>query len=375
MAVGFAIAALLASTTTGVASAKTGDAEIPPSIDPVTFEPEGPEIVGKEELFRTSPEMLAYDKAVAEAMVEADRLTADALKRDPKADPIPPDLPDVAFAASGEKTTIVPLPPNTAPGPSNESSSRAACSGNCYQTDSTAPTANLPAGTYAFDYWMWLGNPQNNETNGCDGSGSGNCFWFQASQYDMDFAGAGFHVGPQRGSSIFGNAADDWHLSHSGYNAPNSGSPTGAVCTTSSLWWCVDDDEIPTGTWVRVRVWRLATTHTPGYGWSSKWGSWAQWGGTDHAIGTNLWMRGRTLVRAHQFMEVYETNGQCSTDFERTYFNDPRSLAGSTWTTQPHANANYESNCSNTTWHRFGGEFVRDEREHFRDINQGGFLW
>jgi len=317
--------------------------------------------------------MVEYDRAVGEAMAEADRLTAEALRRDPDARPIAPILPHIPVQADGKRLAVPPVQLVTPPAAGPQS--RASCTGNCYQTDSTLITQNLPAGTYAFDYMMWMGTPQTNQSNRCDGSSGTGCFWFQAAQYNMDAAGAGFHVGPQRGASFFGDSEDDWHLSHSGYNAANSGLPTGAVCTTTAPTHCVDD-EIPMGTWVRIRVWRLSTSYNPTWGNMSKWGSWAQWGGVDHQIGTNLWMRGTTLVWANQFVEIYEESNQCITDFERTYFNNPTSLSTSQgWTVQPDADANYQNNCSNTTWERLGGEFIRNEREHNRVIGQGGFLW
>lgn len=369
MRIAIAALAVLGVTLVGQTPALAGD---------------GREVDFDAEAFRASPDVQAYDEQVAAAMREADRLTALALERDPSAVPVPPRLPRVAVASSGVRSDVVPRPPHVPPSPSSTNGSRESCSGNCYETDSTTPSEYLPSGTYAFDYWLWLGIPQDNESNGCDGGGNGSCFWFQAAEYKMNAHGAGFHVGPQRGASLFGNSGDRWYLSHSGYNAPDSGSPVGEVCAPGNLPspYCANAPEIPTATWVRVRVWRTSTYHDQFSTVYSRWDAWAMWGGVDRWIGRNLPMRGTTLTWANQFVEIYETDNQCVTDFERTYFNDPRSLVGSTWTTQPSAKAKYQDNCADqqetSTWERHGtwGAFFEDEREvTVRIIDAGDAIW
>ncbi len=130
------------------------------------------DIIGEEELTRTSPEMIEYDRQVAEAMVEADRLTANALRADPEAVPIPPRLPELPTQKDGEILKVIPsqivTPPPANEAASSGSRSQAAASGG-YQTDATAIPQNLPAGTYAFDYYLWLGTPKSNDDNRCDG--------------------------------------------------------------------------------------------------------------------------------------------------------------------------------------------------------------
>lgn len=338
-------------------------------------------IVGDEERRRTSPEMVAYDSRAAEAAIEADRRTEAAMKENKAARPIPPRLELAAPQKERrpiDPNTPVGTPGSRAPGPTASARGGAAaagaCSGNCYESNHALYTFAFPAGTYAFDYWIWNGVPQSNETNGCDGAGDPSCKWFIAGQYNMDVSGAAFHVGPYRGQGNFGNAGGDWHINISGYNAPGVGLPTGAVCSSTAPTVCVRDDEIPTAKWVRIRVWRLATTTHPLYGVMSEWGVWAMWDGVDRQMGSNLWMRGTTIASGSEWVEIYESDDQCTTDFERTYFWGPQSF-NNNWSTPTKATANYQNNCSNTTWHKHGGTFIQNERQVLRTVPQGDTLW
>ena len=319
--------------------------------------------------YRLSSAMLGYDRSVARAMRTADRLTRARLARNPNAAPIPPVLPKVAAqppvaAAQRSAATTVPLLPTgtRATGPA---AALAGCAGNCYQTDLARGDA-VPAGTYAFDYMIWIGLPQANETNRCDGPTGAGCFWFISSSFDTDVPGGYLHIGVQRGASAAGDARGSWRISHSGYN---DGVLTGAVCTQVANGFCVRGDAIPSATWVRIRIWRLATSYDPTLGVVSMWGSWAMWDGVDRQFGTNLWTKGVSLTHPALFTELNEQENQCSTDFERTYFNAPRALApsagGSSWfePSPAVATASYEANCRNTTFRKLGGTFIVDERE------------
>lgn len=240
------------------------------------------------------------------------------------------------------------------------------CSGNCYQSDRiqlTDPSTPL----YASEYWVWLAVPQTYETNKCDGNGySSACFWFAAMNHytNSSTSTAAFHIGPQRGTSIAGATGTQWRMNIDGYI---NGSHIGGQSSVS----------LPVATWIRVRTWRLSYGSGGGGPWST-WGVWAYYNGSDHYLGS-LTIDGQLLTDSIVFQEIYEENGQCTTDFERTYFNDYR-----WWNTsasqQPYSKgtADYESNCVTTSWERptqYSGEFLRDERETVRSIGQGWTLW
>jgi hypothetical protein len=303
--------------------------------------------------------VLSYDMQVADALMRADA------KRVPSsAIPIRPVLPAV-------RTIDGPiLTPKVAHTPLGATASGRApsqvldtCGGpsNCYQSDSAFLT-DYPDDVYAYDYQLWLGVPETNESNKCDNVSTSGCFWFQAAQYNTNGGSASLHVGPQRGDSLAGNAGTGWKISISGYNS--SGAFVGGLSNVAL---------VPTATWVRVRIWRASYT-----GATSTWQVYALWGGIDRYLGS-ISINGNALTYTLEFMEVYEENNQCLTDFVRTYFNAPAALSASAgWLAPAHGTANYETKCAsnNTTWKALGGSFISDERETTaRPIAQGASLW
>lgn len=101
----------------------------------------------------------------------------------------------------------------------------------------------------------------------------------------------------------------------------------------------------------------------------SKWGVWAMWGGSDRSLGS-LTIDGHFLADSTLFSEVREANGQCSTDLNKGYLDNPRfwntSVSEGVYSS---ATAEYEDNCENTTWKQISGDYVRDERETERIID------
>ena len=264
-----------------------------------------------------------------------------------------------------------PLLPHLAPAEEatqGRSSARSSgCSGNCYQTD-RVDLANPTADLYAGEYWVWLAIPQTNETNRCDSTtASSGCFWFASTQYQMDRIGSGMHIGPQRGSSMTGSTGSSWRMNIDGYI---DGVHIGGQSSVN----------LPVATWMRVRTWRLSYGNAPfaPYTAWSTWGVWAYYNGQDHYLGS-LTLDGHLINDSLGFMEVYEANGQCSTDLERTYFNDWRFWnTGYSQHSYTQGNADYEDNCLTTSWeHPSGGmsDFLRDERETSRSIAPGALLW
>jgi hypothetical protein len=312
-----------------------------------------------------------YDKAVAEAMQAAD-LSYERLG-DSTLPPTRPVLP-VASLEEGldpnrDAPEIYHLPPDgtTANGVLSRQLARpfaaaaGPCSGNCYQTDSLSLT-NHPNDVYASDYLVWLAVPQTNETNKCDNaSNSSGCFWFYAMQYNMDCCSAAIHIGPQRGSSIAGSTGSNWRMNIDGYN---NGVHVGGQSAVN----------LPVATWIRVRTWRLSTGVSGGTPWA-QFGVWAMWSGVDTYLGS-VTINGTWIALSSMFVEVYEANGQCSTDLERGYLDDARyQRVGTGMLAFADAWAHYESNCSNTSWHKLGGDFVRDERETPRVVVEGENVW
>lgn len=158
------------------------------------------------------------DRQAAAAAVAADQ--AYAALGDPTADPIPVDLPPANFvpyevaphsdveiprlAASADSAA------NAAPTAGSQTTA-SACSGNCYQSD-ILNLSDPTVGLFASEYWVWLGIPQSNEWNKCDSTTApSSCFWFYAMHHVMDsgsHSNSALHVGPQRGSSIAGDAGN-----------------------------------------------------------------------------------------------------------------------------------------------------------------------
>ncbi len=314
-------------------------------------------------------ETAAYDTAVAEAMVAAD-LTYARLG-DASMDPISPSLPatnvDKGLNPNVTAPDIPHLPvgdttrPGSTSGGSEQTLAASACSGNCYQTDSLSLT-NYPNDVYASDYLVWLAVPQTNETNKCDSaSNSSGCFWFYAMQYTMDCCSSAIHIGPQRGTSLAGSAGSNWRMNIDGYN---NGVHVGGQSSVN----------LPVATWIRVRTWRLTTGVSNGTPWA-QFGVWALWGGVDTYLGS-VTINGTWIALSSMFVEVYEANGQCSTDLERGYFDNARyQRVGTGMLAFADAWAHYESNCSLTSWHKLGGDFVRDERETPRIVVEGENVW
>ena len=315
------------------------------------------------------------DLQAAAAAVAADQ--AYAALGDETAAPIPVNLPPanvVAYEVAPNSDVEL---PRLAPGADDATSAAptaggqaaaSACSGDsCYQSDRLL-LSNPTVGLYASEYWVWLAIPQTNEWNKCDStSASSSCFWFYAMQHIMDsgsYSNSGLHIGPQRGSSIAGNAGNQWRMNIDGYI---DGVHIG---TQSSV-------NLPTATWIRVRTWRIShgnDVSAPYAPWS-RWDVWAMYGGSDRYLGS-LTIDGHLFVDSMLFSEVKEANGPCETDLERGYLNDPRfwnaSVSQGVYTS---ATAEYQDTCDNTTWESMSGDYVRDERETGRIIDHGDIVW
>lgn len=244
-----------------------------------------------------------------------------------------------------------------------ESFAASSCVGNCYQSDRAPMVGGIPNNAYNLDYWVYLGSPQTNESNICDGSGAG-CFWYVSVQMNTDEPNTAMHHGPQRGNSASGNSGGVWKLDVSGYGYGNfQGGLSGLT--------------VPMNKWVRVRTWRLDTVSYGGV-WYGNFGVWAYWDGVDH-YAASLTIPGRYITWMMPFVEVYESNNQCSTDFTRAWLDNfvYRNTSGGPFAVD-HTTADYESNCSNTTWRRVvssSDDYVLDERDTSRVISQGATLW
>jgi hypothetical protein len=309
-----------------------------------------------------------HDAAVAAALTEADVASRTrATATDGTVKPVRPQLPPPAARPEGPmaaRSVLPHLPP--AANLSGGKSKALACSGNCYQTDHVDLTDH-PDDVYAVDYYVWLAIPQSLETNRCDGSSqSSGCFWFFAMQYDTDcsYCRSAIHIGPQRGDSLPGSAGANWRMNIDGYN---NGVHVGGQSTVN----------LPVATWIRVRTWRTNTGTDPSAPYTpwATFGVWALWSGTDHYLGS-VTIDGTTIAKSSMFAEVYEQNGQCSTDLERGYLADPAYQRNGTWYDFAHGTANYEANCTNTSWLVQGApDFIRDERETTRVIPSGAAIW
>ena len=321
-----------------------------------------------EEAAAARADLAERDEQAAAAAAAADR--AWAALGDPTAPPIPVALPPREFVpyevAPPSAVDIPRLAPSAAPREGGQTAA-SACSGNCYQSDRlylSGPTVGL----YASEYWVWLGIPQTNERNKCDSTSErSQCFWFYAMNHHMDSDGyskSALHVGPQRGSSIAGDAGNQWRMNIDGY---------------------IDDEHIggqstvdlPSEMWIRVRIWRLShgkTTPPPFKPWST-WGVWAMWNNNDRKLGS-LTIDGHLLANSTLFSEVMEHDGQCSTDLDIGYLDDPRFWNNSvSQGIYDSATADYEDNCGDTTWKQISGDHVRNQRETQRLIQDDDVVW
>lgn len=224
-----------------------------------------------------------------------------------------------------------------------------------YQSDRAWMSPTPLSLTYNVDFYYWLGLPTNIDPINCDNST--NCFWFVADQLDTTTSGVALHVGPYHGRGQAGNSNGKWLFNVSGYD---NGVYKGGLTSLES----------PSASWVRLRVWRLYTDQD-----RATWGVWAYFNGSDHYAGA-ITFRGHWLSNALLFTEVMETNGPCTTDFERVYFDNPvyRSAYGGPWAFYD-GEADYQDTCDNTTWEQISGDFVRDERMKTRVIDDGEMIW
>lgn len=239
----------------------------------------------------------------------------------------------------------------------------AGCVGNCYQSD-RAPMPYNFVEAYNVDYWYWLRGAESNELNACDTGDGPGCFWFVSAQLNTDEPNSAMHSGPQRGVSASGNAGGNWKIDVSGYY---NGVFRGGLSSVVS----------PVATWVRLRTWRVDYVFYGGI-YYAQYGVWALWNNQDTYVGS-ITLPGRWLVWAMPFVEIYETEDQCSTDFVGTYYDEHvfRSSAGGPFRID-RTDAAYEANCANTTWERMNGigdDFVRDTRDVGRLIRDGARLW
>jgi len=362
MALGLVI--VVAWTSVGSPVAGSQSSQVPPQRAPQpgeqAREPEMPGMSPTEEADARG-RLAKHDVAVAAALTEADVAShSRATVTGGRVEPVRPDLPQPTARPGGPTEARSPLPLSAG------DNQVLACSGNCYQSDRVYLTDH-PDDVYAIDYYVWLAIPQSLETNKCDGSGqTSGCFWFFAMTYytDCGYCNSAIHIGPQRGDSLAGNAGANWRMNIDGYN---NGSHVGGQSTTN----------LPVATWIRVRTWRTNSgrdSFAPYTPWAT-FGVWALWGGTDHYLGS-VTIDGTTIANSNMFVEVYEANGQCSTDLERGYFDNPVYQRNGTWFGFAHATANYEANCTNTSWLVQGApDFIRDERETTRVIANGAAIW
>ncbi|MCY4664376.1 MAG: hypothetical protein OXC00_06910 [Acidimicrobiaceae bacterium] len=377
------LAAVSVASATAQDVAATEDAPIqadPPRV--FTPAPEGsisPALpfpgLSPEEAETARAELASLDLQAAAAAVAADQ--AWAALGDETADPIPPELPPrefVAYEVAPPSNVEIPrLAPgsdivtNTAPTAGGQTAASACSGASCYQSDRLLLN-NPTVGLYASQYWVWLGTPQTNESNKCDStSESSGCFWFYAMQHVMDsedYSNSALHIGPQRGSSIAGDAGNQWRMNIDGYI---DGVHIGGQSSVN----------LPATTWIRVRTWRISSGNDPSAPYTpySTWRVWAMYGGSDHSLGS-VTIDGHLFVDSMLFGEVYEQNGPCSTDLVKVALNDPRfwntSLSQGVYSS---ATAAYQDTCNNTTWESISQDHVRDKRETQRIIYDGQVVW
>lgn len=345
------LAALLIQAGISLAAESPERGFEPPTLStPVTTIPEGA-VAG--------PDGLAVDEAAA--LAAADAATAAAGEG---VAPVAARLPAAPLGIEPANPDPVREPPHLAPALGDEQLT-SGCVGNCYQSD-RAYLTDYPNDVYAFDYYYWMRTPQNNETNRCDSSShSSGCFWFTMGNHFMDCCNSSMHTGPKRGSSASGVAGSNWRMNVSGYNNGQHIGGQGSI-------------NLPIGTWVRVRTWRTATGNdswAPYTPWST-WGVWGLWGGTDRYMGS-LTIDGHWFTSSVLAMEVYESNGQCATDFVGVYMDNPRYWSSSQgYRSFPGATADYEANCSNTSWSVIiAPDYIHDGREVTRVIADGAAIW
>ena len=209
---------------------------------------------------------------------------------------------------------------------------------------------------------VWLARPQSNELNRCDGGAAvEGCFWFYAMQYFTNDHNSGIHIGPQRGDSLAGLAGGNWRMNIDGYN---DGQHVGGQSSVN----------LPTATWIRVRTWRITSGRDADGRWA-RFGVWAQWSGTDRYLGS-VTIDGTWITNSSMFTEVWEGDGQCSTDLEPGYLLRPTYQRKATFSTFRNAIVDYESNCPDTSWSVVGApDFVSDARERARTIPGGAMAW
>lgn len=290
-----------------------------------------------------------FDAAAAKAQEQAD---AENARQGPEV-PVGVSLPSVPNGIEPLEKETQGLWPRLSPDLDLDGSAALAAGG--YQSDRVW-LSDYPNDVYNVDYYYWMRTPQMNESNKCDGSGA-SCFWFTMIWSQMDCCNAGFHIGPQRGSSIAGNAGANWRMNIDGYE---NGVHIGGQSTTN----------LPTGKWVRVRVWKIASGSS-----SSSWGVWALWSGTDRYLGS-LTIDGSWLAWSTLAVEIFEQNNQCSTDFVGVYLDNPIYRSASQGLrSYAQGTANYEANCSNTSWSVISDDFIHDGREVSRTVAEGENLW
>ena len=378
---------LLAAVAAASATAQDADSmqdaptqvDPPPGFTPAAPGSEGPPLpfpgLSPEQAAVARADLAARDRQAAAAAAAADR--AWAALGDPTADPIPPDLPPTKFVpyevAPRSDVAIPRLAPSadSAAPTQGGSTAASACKGTgddrCYQSDRlnlSDPTVAL----YASQYWVWLGTPQSNEYNKCDSTTAPSpCVWFYAMAHNMDsgdHSNSTMHIGPQRGSSVAGATGNQWRMNIDGYI---DGVHIGGQSSVN----------LPTETWIRVRIWRVSHGYrgAPTYKPWSKWGVWAKYGGRDRYLGS-LTIDGHLLDDSILFSEVYEANGQCSTDLDKGYLRQPRFWNTSvTEGAYSSARADYQENCENTTWKQISGDYVLNQRETRRLIEDGDIVW
>lgn len=328
LAVGFVV---VASTASAAGEGLAGFQEPRPGETPATTMPLGAVAVPSE-LREVPPGAFENEKPVA-----------------PGEDPEPLNLPQPPVGTVPAVTDKPTPPPHEPPGEMSDAFTLAGCVGNCYQSD-WAWWTDHPNDVYALDYWFWLRTPQNNE-GVCQGESG--CFWF-ASNWTYTAADSGMHIGPRRGLSASGNTQGHWRTTISGYD---QGTHVGGQSNVN----------LPLQKWVRARLWRTNHGTIGGRPWAN-WGVWAMWDGNEQYLGS-LTLTGHWMTNSQMFTELYETNGQCQTDFVQVYFND-----GVYWSSSqgaksfPDATAGYEPNCNNTSWASHGGDYFSDGRERPRTI-------
>lgn len=278
--------------------------------------------------------------------------------------PVAADLPPVPYG-DAEKLFVPESIPHLPLGADAISGGAVALETGGYQSDRVLLT-DYPDDVYAIDYYYWMRTPQTNEWNRCDSTtASSGCFWFPHMNSFTNYSGSSIHSGPQRGSSAAGSSGSNWRMNVDGYV---NNSHVGGQGSTN----------LPQGQWVRVRTWRLATGYdswAPYTPWST-WGVWALFGGTDLYQGS-LKLDGHWFTGSYMASEIYESSAQCSTDFVGVYLDNPRYRSASQGLRAfAHGTADYEANCSNTSWSVISSpDYIHDGREVTRTIAQGATIW